>query len=667
MNRYIFSVGFLLAFAPSLANAQSRTDQFGDPLPKGAIVRCGTTRIRLALVCSAVEWSPDGKQLWTLAGGRVQSWNVATGRELSSLGSIKSPITLRPFPDGRRLAVVGFESLTIVDVTTQRVLTTFDINAGQPAFSRDGSLLALGELTFGKSGAGRILVIDTKTLKISRKIVPSPIKGSVGGFWAGGHTAVAFLPDAKGLLSLGTDKKVRLWDIKSGKLVRVVCSTSYAVERIWVTRDGKTLITADTAASIAAWNIATGEKREVGKLDDSKIRYFDLSRDGKLLAITGRNGVTRIWELPSKKLLQTLNATQPVSRFSPDGSRLATQGLQVAEIWDWRNGRRVDRHVGHTMFPLKLAFSADGRRVHSIGADATLCVWDAQTGKLIRLVDMKSAVEGRPLAAFTSDGKRFAVINRKKEIEIRSVIDDRVLQTRKLDAKGQIDDLSFLHGGSNLAVHHIAEDFSKAHCRLLRLKTGKLETSFPQREAAGIVFRADDKQLALGQSNGFDLIDTKSGKLLSRFRAEAKSDSGYDGLACSFQNGIVVLVRRTRDFEKDLIHSDQEFYRLKDNRLLRTLKFPKHSIHSVAVSPDGKLLAATMGRYHAPTGDGLPRTGYLGIWDVASGRLLFEQKLKHAQHALAFSPNGRKLATGSMATDILVWDVPATSKFKRKR
>ncbi len=250
----------------------------------------------------------------------------------------------------------------------------------------------------------------------------------------------------------------------------------------------------------------------------------------------------------------------------------------------------------------------------------------------------------------------------KKGIEIRSVDDGRVLQTRQFDGIKDVDDLKFSQAGTILAVHRFNKD-----CRLLNLKTGKVEKAFPQDFATGTVFRADDKQLVIAQTKGFDFVDAESGKLLRKFQTETKWDAHYDEAACSFQRGIVVFVRYIRDFDKDLMHSHLEFYRIKDNRLLRTLKFPMHAIRGVDISPDGKLLAVSMGKFHGTIVDRLPRTGYLGIWDVESGKRLWEKKLPHAMGTVAFFPDGRKLATGSMATDLLVWDVPAIVKPNKKR
>ena len=101
----------LLGFAACGA-AQSKLDLWGDPLPEGAIARCGTVRFLPRHVAWAVSLSPDGK---TVAVGNmpgswpaecVELWDSATARRIATLASGSSNIlALAWAPDGRRLAV----------------------------------------------------------------------------------------------------------------------------------------------------------------------------------------------------------------------------------------------------------------------------------------------------------------------------------------------------------------------------------------------------------------------------------------------------------------------------------------------------------------------------------------------------------------------------------
>src|SRR5262249_18979965 len=76
-------------------------------------------------------------------------------------------------------------------------------------------------------------------------------------------------------------------------------------------------------------------------------------------------------------------------------------------------------------------------------------------------------------------------------------------------------------------------------------------------------------------------------------------------------------------------------------------------VMAVAFSPDGRTLATGGGDFESPKrrGEGL-------LWDVAGGRLLTRLQ-GHAREviAVAFGPDGRTLATGSRDSSARLWEV----------
>jgi tetratricopeptide (TPR) repeat protein len=96
--------------------------------------------------------------------------------------------------------------------------------------------------------------------------------------------------------------------------------------------------------------------------------------------------------------------------FSPDGQRLASCGAeQTVKLWDTATGKEVFNLKGHAGRVMSVAFSRDGQRLASGSNDQSVKLWDSATGKeLLALKGHASWVDG---VAFSPDGQRLPSAN----------------------------------------------------------------------------------------------------------------------------------------------------------------------------------------------------------------------------------------------------------------
>jgi WD40 repeat protein len=200
--------------------------------------------------------------------------------------------------------------------------------------------------------------------------------------------SLAFSRDGQRLAAGSFDGSVKVWDVKTGALVKLLSGHAAMVRWTAFSPDGKLLATGSEDATIRVWPLDHDGPARVLVGHRGSVYCVQFDRDGKRLVSAGSDGVVRLWDAPTGAPLDALDvhaAEAWYAEFDRSGTVAVSAGLDdVARVWRIPQlARRLDTPAAHGIDAV--AIDRAGNHMLTAGADGVARVFDREGKQLAAL------------------------------------------------------------------------------------------------------------------------------------------------------------------------------------------------------------------------------------------------------------------------------------------
>ncbi len=594
----------------------------------------------------SIAISPDSSTAATCGNDNsVRLWELQTGTQIRAFWDHSGEVCAVAFsPDGQRLFSAS------IDAT----IRSWEIPSGSPGCVLRSKLTPVMALAFSTDGrflysGGR----DGRILKWDYAAIASGQTDPCGIDFIGHRdtvNALAVVPNTRFLLSASDDNTARIWDADTGHCLRTLTGFQGAVNAIAVTPDGH--------LAISGSNEHLGKPLRLWALELDRYTREPNSPDPYAAGLY----VCRI---------ETQSASQTASRQFKNHITEATLAFDAGQYplayAELKKARKVEGYERdpHALelnakltqkLPLKqitaaylhseiegrqatgfksVVFAANGSRAFSAGRnDKSIGAWDVSSAIFMRLVEgHKQPVEA---LALTADGTTLLSASSDYSVGIWDAING-TLKTALQGHRAEVNALAISR--DNRQAASASNDGS---VKLWDIASGKCLKTFEKEHSAealtAVRFMPDGRALFAGGRDGsVSLWSLVLGKCVREFPGHS---------------GGILDIAVVSDKPQFLTAGEDKSMRLWDaenGQSLWLARDTKARFNSIVLSPDARFIFS--GGLEGPNTS-------INIWEASTGKHL-QSLCPHTKGiaALALSPDGCKLLTGSEDKFLRVWDL----------
>ncbi|MDC0720001.1 serine/threonine-protein kinase [Nannocystis bainbridge] len=467
--------------------------------------------------------------------------------------------------------------------------------------------------------------------------------------------AFALAPDGRTLVTGGGDGRVRAWDLGAAPpRPRELARHEGPVHAVLFDRTGHLVASAGADGAARIVDLRAGPPRSLAH-PSGAVRSAAFSPDGRKLATGAQDGLVRVWDTQGSGAPALLrgHADEVVAlAWSPDGEHLASASLdRSARLWTAAGAlQRTLR--GHDGRVYAVAWSPAGERLVTASQDGTARVWPVAGAPVPG--DMPLVLRGHGeavvAAGFSPAGDHVVTASRDGTARVWRVRGGDPL-VRAVALGGPVDHLVWTAAG----LHAVRTDGRGFHLasRDMPDRSGPKGHVEKDMSSSPDESRARPSPLAGGPAPSMFLGPGTNGHVLTITRAGALQ--GWDDARRPLRPRPLDPAAAAAAVTADLtlaalaVPDGARLFDLSDGTS-RALTGHRGSVTALAFSPDGSRLA---------TGAADRTARLYDVRDLAAPRELGPHS--GSVTVLAFSPDGQRLATGSWDRRVRIWPLDGSA------
>ena len=608
----------------------------------------------------SAAFSRDGKTLIIGEGRRIVVWDLKDGVIKKVFGYYKNPTTsVCISPNDSIIAastgkVINFwaaksfiklGSLTERDIITEMHFTndwkTFVTVTGHPSYNytarlwdfktkkliRDFTNKSFNIYSADLSSSGRYLVLGTGA-GINAEIVWDLKKNKIiqQHQYNDELQCVRFSPDNRFYAGgcsyrdypawMVTDTLVRVRDFQKDSLILGYENFSSSISNILFSPRNDFVLSVSADGYISIQNPYNNKQSFSLKYTKPLTGPIAFSRDGKYLVTGIENSKAAIWDFQNKKIIKILdhNLTPgyPASSvwdadYSPDGSFTASVDNSIPPeiiLWNPANGKMLWKITPGTNTGNKLSISRNSKFI-AYGNKNKLELWDVKKHKSVKVLTWQKSADKYHFNTNVS--------------AISFSPDNKYVLEGSID--GYIRAWN-INSGKSLGIYH--------------------NPVFSRLGVFSAIFDDNSNVIIAGYDHYILGWDVAGNKIIYKLKDDSLKMQGVTNL---FKLNSDTLLSINHDEYK----SNCRVWDLKSRKIIKRFQIA-YCENAISVSPDKKYIASSY------CGDKIPS---LKIWNISTGKLIHTILTHYIKIlAIAWSPDGQQIFTGSTDGTLTMWKVP---------